>query len=328
MILILSDGVSNKSVDDVIDWINYYEGKYICLRSDEILDPKIAISIASDNDFVFNIENKYHIISLDEINVIWNWRWYDYKLNKYIQDNSNQIRRYLNEELSTLYHYFREYTSHKIWWGERYVNKITALKEAQKAGMNIPSSLITKSKDDLRSFKEKHGQIIIKPISNGIFFNKNKKKHGMYTVKVTANFIDNMPKHFFPVLAQQEIQKSYEIRSFFMDGKFYSAAIISQNDRTTAVDFRNYNLINPNRVIPYKLPEEIEAKLNIVMRNLNLDTGSIDIINAKGEYYFLEINPMGQFDMVSSPCNYMLSKHIAFFLITKDIEYEKKKNQR
>jgi hypothetical protein len=35
----------------------------------------------------------------------------------------------------------------------------------------------------------------------------------------------------------------------------------------------------------------------------------------KGEYVFLEVNPIGQFGMVSAPCNYNLEKKIAQYLI-------------
>jgi D-alanine-D-alanine ligase-like ATP-grasp enzyme len=52
------------------------------------------------------------------------------------------------------------------------------------------------------------------------------------------------------------------------------------------------------------------------MRLTNLDCGSIDLIYSTDEkYYFLEVNPVGQFGMVSYPCNYQLEKKIAIELI-------------
>jgi hypothetical protein len=55
---------------------------------------------------------------------------------------------------------------------------------------------------------------------------------------------------------------------------------------------------------------------------MNLNTGSIDLICTKsGEYVFLEVNPVGQFSMVSFPCNYYLEEKIADLLIQKDEEY-------
>ncbi|WP_447951552.1 hypothetical protein [Chryseobacterium koreense] len=49
---------------------------------------------------------------------------------------------------------------------------------------------------------------------------------------------------------------------------------------------------------------------------LELATCSIDmIVNKDWEYYFLEINPVGQFGMISNPCNYFLEKKLAELLL-------------
>lgn len=90
-------------------------------------------------------------------------------------------------------------------------------------------------------------------------------------------------------------------------------AIFSQNDNKTSVDFRNYNLKKPNRVVPYKLPSYIENKLLKFAKSADLDTGSFDLIVTKKEkeYVFLEVNPYGQFGWLSKNCNYYLEKLIA-----------------
>lgn len=108
----------------------------------------------------------------------------------------------------------------------------------------------------------------------------------------------------------------YELRVFVLGKDIYPMVIFSQNDKKTEVDFRNYNDDNPNRTAPYKLPKDINRALLKIFAELNLNTGSADFIRAiNGEYYFLEINPLGQFGMTSKPCNYHLEKKIAEFLI-------------
>lgn len=93
-------------------------------------------------------------------------------------------------------------------------------------------------------------------------------------------------------------------------------AIFSQSNSKTCIDFRKYDAKLPNRYIPYKLPDEIECALKKVMDCLKLNTGSIDLmVDENNKYYFLEINPVGQFGMVSEPCNYLLEKRIAEFLV-------------
>ena len=56
------------------------------------------------------------------------------------------------------------------------------------------------------------------------------------------------------------------------------------------------------------------------MSCLGLDSGSIDMVVTKeGDFVFLEVNPVGQFNQVSKPCNYFLEKEISKYF-TNDKE--------
>src|SRR5690606_10463706 len=115
-----------------------------------------------------------------------------------------------------------------------------------------------------------------------------------------------------PSLVMEMIEKKYEIRTFYLNGVFYSMAIFSQSQDQTKVDFRKYAT---NRTTPYKLPNTIEKQLQKVFEEFNLNTGSADIILDKNnKYIFLEINSVGQFDMTSRPCNYNLHRKVANYL--------------
>jgi hypothetical protein len=55
------------------------------------------------------------------------------------------------------------------------------------------------------------------------------------------------------------------------------------------------------------------------MYHLRLETGSIDLIHTPdGRDVFLEVNPVGQFGMVSIPCNYGLERKVADLLMQKE----------
>ena len=195
-------------------------------------------------------------------------------------------------------------------------NKLLVLNVARQVGLKIPATLITSQKEELIAFWENHNRkIITKAISENISLIHNGKVHNIYTEAIDETIINDTPDHFFPSLFQEKLTKAYEIRSFFLDDTFYSMAIFSQLDEQTATDFRIYNTERGNRNVPFQLPKAIEDKLRQLMDRLELNTGSIDIVKtAEGDYVFLEVNPIGQYDMVSVPCNYHLDKHIAHFL--------------
>ena len=60
-----------------------------------------------------------------------------------------------------------------------------------------------------------------------------------------------------------------------------------------------------------ELPLNIETYLLKFIKVSGFDTGSIDMIKSTdGNYYFLEINPVGIFSNISFCCNYYLEKEI------------------
>ncbi|MGH9762966.1 MAG: hypothetical protein ACREAC_19250, partial [Blastocatellia bacterium] len=66
------------------------------------------------------------------------------------------------------------------------------------------------------------------------------------------------------------------------------------------------------RTVPYRLSCDLESRLAALMKAVNLDTGSIDMVRTvDGRFVFLEVNPVGQFGMVSQPCNYYLERKLA-----------------
>jgi ATP-GRASP peptide maturase of grasp-with-spasm system len=195
------------------------------------------------------------------------------------------------------------------------VDKTKMLVEAQKAGLSIPKTLITSKKEELLKFQQKNQQLITKGIQGVAFFSFQDTQLGNYTEVVTEETIAVAPLTFFPSLFQELLDKDYELRIFYIHKELYAMAIFSQLDSQTMVDFRKYNNTKPNRNVPYKLPEAIANKIINFMEAMQLNSGSLDMVVTKtGEYVFLEVNPVGQFGMVSAPCNYFIEKRIAQLL--------------
>ena len=197
------------------------------------------------------------------------------------------------------------------------VNKLWTLRIAESVGLMTPKSWIVTHKKMLLKIRESATSLITKAIEEGLYYFSEDFSYNILTSKVDEQFIATLPEVFPPSLFQEEINKEFEIRSFYLDGLFYSMAIFSQEDSQTKVDFRNYNLVHPNKTCPYKLPIPIQERLRALFGKINLNCGSVDLIkNKDGHFVFLEINPVGQFGMVSRPCNYNLEFLVAQWLIT------------
>ncbi|MNR05029.1 hypothetical protein D3C85_1210330 [compost metagenome] len=177
----------------------------------------------------------------------------------------------------------------------------------------MPDYEIIENGKQLLKSKTNIGPIVTKAISNGIYEQVENHRFYSYTELVDDRFYEkNKNNIFFPSLITGLVEKDVEIRTFYIDGHFFSMAIFSQSSEKTKIDFRKYG---NNRNEPYKLPNEIEDKLRKVFNELELNCGSIDLILDKdGNYVFLEINPVGQFGMTSEPCNYNLEEIVVKYL--------------
>lgn len=205
---------------------------------------------------------------------------------------------------------------------DNYITKLDMLKMATEFDINIPPTLITSKLDDVKGFYAKHGNLITKSTSNpftSFLYGDFRIEASSPTVLLHKEDIDNFSSDvFMPSLFQKYICKKFEIRTFYLDGDCYSMCIFSQENPKTMIDFRNYDHQKPNRLSPFLLPIDLEHKIIGFMKGMNLKSGSIDLIYTPDkEYYFLEVNPIGQFQWLSRNCNYYLEKQIASYLLSK-----------
>lgn len=317
MILILSQK-KEPTTDMVIDWLLSKKTPFIRLNSEDLLNNE-SFFIDVDKGII-KINNI--VISVEKINVVWYRRWneFDFQLPKDIS-NRGQLNFELSSELQTISQYiFQIFSDKKILCNplaNKYHNKLYTLYLAKKNGLNIPNSFIINSKLSEENHQKK--EYITKPISDSrlIVDKEEKFAYKSFTEDLNLSTIDENYQ-FFPSLIQEKINSSHEIRCFYLDGKFFATAIL--NSKTLDVK-RSVGFSETVRMVPFKLPEEVERKISGLMSDLGLNCGAIDIIkNKNGEFYFLEVNPVGQVLGYSDPVNYKIEKEIANWLINNNYE--------
>jgi ATP-GRASP peptide maturase of grasp-with-spasm system len=324
MILILSQDFDN-STNDIIDWLNFYKSEYVRINGGDFLNYNFNYKFDINKNDISLLD-----IELDSVKVVLFRKWimfnnaFNNELEKFGEFSHNvlaDIKNNLVSEIRKSYNpLFQSLIAKNVKCipplNSLNIDKTQVLMKAKSLGINIPESIICNNKKDLLKFYSNYNKIITKPLSEVLTFDDNECIYFMRTSLVSYEKINELEALFFPSLFQEYIEKEVEIRSFFLEDRFYSMAIFSQLDSQTNIDFRNYNDLNPNRTVPFNLPISVEKKLNTLMSELKLNTGSLDLIlTPKGDFYLLEINPTGQFGMVSFPCNYYLEKKIALNLI-------------
>lgn len=314
------------STNNVIQWLNYLGKDVIRLNGD---DDTYIFKKADDKGIYFYNQSTSQTVNLLQAESCW-WRRRGIR-NRHLVPNdgatseSNEnmpivkqlFDAHIRNEANSLNNYICNtlYNTIPIHLGSPVfdLNRLCVLNLAKQFGLKIPNFEVITNGKQLRKSKNTLGKIVTKAIGDGIYDIYENKRYYTYTEAVEEQFYgDNEANTFAPSLITELIEKKYEIRSFYIDGAFFSMAIFSQSSEDSKIDFR---ISPPSVEVPYKLPLSIEQKLRKLYKALNLNTGSADlIVNERGDYVFLEINPVGQFGMTSLPCNYNLEKIIAKYL--------------
>jgi ATP-GRASP peptide maturase of grasp-with-spasm system len=333
MVLILSEE-DDSSTCDVMHWLNHFKKPYYRLNGSSAVT-LISLYLQPDKtEFTLRATSnskpeEYRVLHSSDISAYWYRRGHlnlhieklkpvkedDATDKKLKQGINNYLQCEARKTVEMLYTCFeKEYRSLGAF-ADNELNKLEVCRLALKLGLNIPGTLVCGNKNSFLSFRARVGSCMAKASDRAGFRIGDEFGIGSTNKLLKEEYLTSIPQNFGLTLFQQYIRKRYDIRSFFLDGSFYSVAILSQSNEQTRADFRNYDPERPNRIVPYTLPDDVSIKLLKLMRKLGLKTGSLDLLkDDEGTIYFLEVNPVGQYGFISERCNYHLDKRIADYL--------------
>lgn len=316
----IHSNIADFSTDLILQYLLYMDRDFDFQRindSDQIQN--IDINFSEDLSILLSDENED--FQIDSFTYFF-YRRGKYDFTKFFNlSNYHNVSNFKEREIQYIDDFLHDFTYSKNGYSHIYEtkrnNKISQLYFAKLVGLNIPETVITSRKKSVNNFFKNKLICVVKPISEhvivelGVSDGERTILQPNGTVLLAKSELKGLKEEFFPSLFQEYIEKEFEVRSFYLNGKFYSMAIFSQNDSKTKVDFRNYNRDKPNRYVPFTLPTHVNERLLELMENLKLTTGSIDLVVRANIFYFLEVNPLGQFSWLSLECNYYLEKKIA-----------------
>jgi len=176
-------------------------------------------------------------------------------------------------------------------------NKLEQLERAKSVGFKVPKTLVTNDPVSVHEFLEKcDGRIIAKPICE----NHISTPEGMkliYSNLVTQEHKDLIPLvKYSPVIFQEYVPKKFEIRVNVFGRKVFATEIHSQE--LACEDVKHDWRRGVSKDIPHKphlLSKSIESICRKIVDTYGLKFATLDLIlTPSDDYYFLEINPNGQ----------------------------------
>jgi len=308
----------DKNTDLFLEWMDSFSIDAIRINFEDSLKYDISFFTEGSILKINNHQNNSFSLITKDSNV-WHRRGHlPIRSNNYSKLFDDDIEKYLSNESDNLIKSLDVILKKNVkihigsWFHEKENQKLTNLFIARSIGFTIPKTIITNSKAELLMFYTESKPVISKAISKMPLFFKQEFTASNGTFLVTEEMIDKLSNKFESIILQQYIDKIYEVRIFVFADKIYPMAIFSKGENGAKVDYRNQS--DENKCIPYILPNEIKNKVKSLMKLIDLDTGSVDLmVTQDDKYVFLEINPMGQFDWVSVNCNYNIEFEIANF---------------
>lgn len=194
-------------------------------------------------------------------------------------------------------------------------NRLNQLRSAQKIGFSIPETLITNEMEAAKKFfKRFRKSTIVKVLHHHEIF-LNQRSFRFLTNNIETSHISKFDElTYAPVIFQRKIENSSEIRVTVVNDKIFSCRISTTQEKH---NFSDLHKIKENDLIfsEISIGKKMEKLCINLSRKLGLLVSSIDFIEGKnGELFFLEINPVGDWNWIEKHTNLPVTTSVFDFV--------------
>lgn len=313
MILCITHSQDFYTIDLFFEYLSSKNIPYFRLNSDKLNHfQKISVD-ESSFEIIDESGNKLHS---DDIKGVWHRKAWRVSIPEELDQDYENV--FLKEYSSLRYNLLT--VLEDIPWinpyeNERKVdrNKMLQLKIAQKNNLTIPKTLFSNDEGKVKAFFHEYclGKAIAK--LHNVTAKTMRGESLISTMIIEEETLEHLSGiTYCPMIFQPYIDKEYELRIMYVDGEFFTGKINNSENADWRVSQDGYFWL------AYELPENIKENLTSMMKEMGLYMGAIDMIKGKnGKYYFLEVNPQGEWGMLQKELGFPIAERIANNLINR-----------
>jgi glutathione synthase/RimK-type ligase-like ATP-grasp enzyme len=198
--------------------------------------------------------------------------------------------------------------SSEAFWVNDHLNAVRAnskayqLRTASQTGWLIPDTLMSNDPDEIRDFVRDEPSIY-KPFMPAVWKANSGSTFSPMTAKVGLEQLSNDDQlRACAGIFQRLIGKAYELRITIFGRTCIAMKVHSQQNPDTELDWR-VGFYNGIQIEHVELTTAVRDACFALMDRLGLVFGAIDVaVTQDGQYYFFEVNEMGQFLWVEDMC--------------------------
>lgn len=298
----------------VADAIHDLDARTFRLNTDQF---PTSTQATVDEDGRFALHSEVGSVSSDEIRAVWYRRHAGPTLPDgldpaHVEFVEREARAFLTGMILCLDGGVR-WVSHPgaLWIAEK---KPLQLRVASELGFQIPATRISNRPSDVRALAA-DGQIVAKATSSGYISHGDLFDAIFTSVVSRADLADLGSLSIAPVTFQEHLAKLSDIRVTVVGSELFAAEILSQEHQSSRVDWRAMDVpeLEHRRI---DLPAQLEEQCLALVSRLNLRFGAIDFVRtAQDDYYFLEINPNGEWLWIEDALGYPIAATLATELL-------------
>lgn len=202
-------------------------------------------------------------------------------------------------------------------------SKIVQLRKAFNAGFRIPRTCVTSNKTRAREFIEScGGRAVAKSLCSSLI------EYSDQEFFVFTNFIediDDVPVSEFgmaPSIFQEYMDNKVDYRVTVVGAELYAVRIESTQENPVPLDWRTQK--KGLKFISSDLPQDVHNRCLKYVSQCGLVFGAIDLVRVRDEFYFLEINPNGEWGWLQEGAGLPIAEAIVDNLVAGHQDREEK----
>lgn len=315
--------ISNKwdiTVDFVIRELSLIGHPFLRINTEDFINEKTTITMPNFH-IIISKQSKLYDLN-NNVRVIWNRRpgkpFDDIPKNR---RPSKATQKFISDQWFSFIESLQlvpgiTWVNHPLA-NDAMENKIRQLFLAKNLGFNIPETLISNNLEDIRKKCMSFGGKIIAKALHSPLIEEPSKDYFIFTNKIDIKDLKNKEEFkICPSIYQQPLTPKIDYRVTVIGNKVLPVKIEAENNTSVELDWRTqkkdlkFSLCN--------LPGDIKKLCRSYVKESGLFFGAIDLVTYKKKFYFLEINPNGEWGWLQKPYNVPITKTLCEFMISKD----------
>lgn len=195
-------------------------------------------------------------------------------------------------------------------------NKTLQYREASRLGFNVPETVLTSSGEAAHRFINDHSATVVKTLSH-LYPRQDDGSPQMFLTRRIDSEANLNGLNLAPAVFQEAVEVNRELRVTVVGDEVFVAAI--DNTDEDVRDWRVGHFTGNSTFEAFDdCSDEIKQKCLSLTKQLGLQYGAIDLIlDKRGEAWFLEINPNGQWGFVEELTGQQIGRAVARLLVNK-----------